>query len=57
MPLYPPDPAWDLAVPATGPGWVPSAGAPDRAGARRALYFKAAAMKELGIRVSFCGEI
>ena len=31
--------------------------APDRAGARRALYLKAAAMQELGIRVSFCGEI
>jgi hypothetical protein len=31
--------------------------APDRAGAKRALYAKAAAMQELGISVFFCGEI
>jgi hypothetical protein len=31
--------------------------APDKAGARRALFAKAAAMRELGINVSFCGEV
>jgi hypothetical protein len=31
--------------------------APDRAGARRALFIKAAAMNGLGINVSFCGEV
>jgi len=31
--------------------------APDKAGARRALFTKAAAMNELGIRVSFCGTV
>jgi hypothetical protein len=31
--------------------------APDLAGARRALYAKAAAMQELGLNVSFCGEV
>jgi hypothetical protein len=30
---------------------------PDRAGAKRALFAKAAAMNELGIEVSFCGDI
>jgi hypothetical protein len=29
---------------------------PDRAGAKRALFAKAAAMNELGIEVSFCGD-
>ena len=31
--------------------------APDRARARRALFAKAAAMNELGMNVSVCGEI
>ena len=31
--------------------------APDRAGARRALWAKAAAMHELGVGVSLCGEV
>jgi hypothetical protein len=31
--------------------------APDRAGARRALYAKAAAMHEMGVGVSLCGEV
>ena len=31
--------------------------APDRAGARKALYAKAGAMNELGFEVSLCGEI
>jgi hypothetical protein len=31
--------------------------APDKAGARRALFAKAAALNELGIRVCLCGEI
>jgi hypothetical protein len=31
--------------------------APNQAGAKRALYAKAAAMNELGIKVSFCGDI
>ncbi len=30
--------------------------APDKAGARKAMFAKAAAMKELGLDVSFCGE-
>jgi hypothetical protein len=29
----------------------------DKAGARRAMFAKAAAMKELGVNVSFCGDI
>jgi hypothetical protein len=31
--------------------------APDEASARRALFAKAAAMNELGVNVSFCGEV
>jgi hypothetical protein len=31
--------------------------APDKAAARRALFAKAAAMDELGVKVSVCGEI
>jgi hypothetical protein len=31
--------------------------APDRPSARRAMFIKAAAMKELGLRVSFCGAL
>jgi hypothetical protein len=31
--------------------------APDKAGARRGLFAKAAALRELGLTVSFCGEI
>jgi hypothetical protein len=31
--------------------------APNKAGARKALFAKAAALNELGIKVSFCGEI
>ena len=31
--------------------------APDKAGARKGLYAKAAAMRELGLKVSFCGDI
>jgi hypothetical protein len=31
--------------------------APDKAGAQRALYAKAAAMNELGVQVAFCGKI
>ena len=30
---------------------------PDRAGARKAMFAKAAAMKELGLKVSFCGSL
>jgi len=30
---------------------------PDKAGTRRALFTKAAALKELGVRVSFCGAV
>jgi hypothetical protein len=30
---------------------------PDRAGARIALFTKAAAMQELGLKVQFCGDI
>jgi hypothetical protein len=31
--------------------------APDRAGARRALWAKAAAFHEMGVGVSLCGEV
>ena len=31
--------------------------APDRAGARKALWAKAAAMHEMGVGVSICGEV
>ncbi len=31
--------------------------APDRETARRALHAKAAAMRELGLEVSLCGEV
>jgi hypothetical protein len=31
--------------------------APDKSAARRALFAKAAAMDELGINVSLCGEV
>ncbi len=31
--------------------------APDKASARKGLYAKAAAMQELGLKVSLCGEI
>lgn len=31
--------------------------APDRAAARRALFAKAAAMRELGLEVFLCGEV
>jgi hypothetical protein len=31
--------------------------APDEAGARKALYAKAAAMNAMGIGISLCGEI
>jgi len=31
--------------------------APDQAGARKALYAKAAAMNAMGIRVSLCGQV
>jgi len=30
---------------------------PDRAGARIAMFAKAAVMQELGLRVQFCGDI
>ena len=31
--------------------------APDRAGARKALYAKAAALNELGVKVALCGKV
>ena len=31
--------------------------APDKAGAKKALYAKAAAMQELGMKVSICGDV
>jgi hypothetical protein len=31
--------------------------APDKAGAKKALYAKAAAMKELGLKVAICGDV
>jgi hypothetical protein len=31
--------------------------APDRAGARKGMFAKAAAMRELGLKVSFCGDL
>jgi hypothetical protein len=31
--------------------------APDKAGARKGLYAKAAAMRELGLKVAICGKV